>query len=115
MVEKPSHFKNETAPYPNLLDVVKIDELWRQVIGMLNPKSQLVRFLKTNTCALIDFREYKLSKRDALTCRDLLRKGLLSNDEFQYVMWDPDNIGKGLAKKVLVFGELTKIKKEVGT
>ncbi len=101
-------------PWFSMLDIVKIDGRWAQIVGGLTHRGdadgQSVIFLddKSRTLAYVDFREYKLDRHLDRYVKNFLATGEMSPEEFKNVYWDSDNIGTDLALDVTVFGEFSK-------
>lgn len=118
MSEKTPPFEKSPAesgpaePWFAILDIVKIDGRWAQIVGGLRNKNiegeQLVRYLEDNSTAYINFAEYQLSKiRDTMVA-DILKAGELSDKQFKNIHWDENNIGTEMSLWVHVFGEFEK-------
>ncbi|MEK7067184.1 MAG: hypothetical protein AAB950_00060 [Patescibacteria group bacterium] len=106
--------ETKELPWYSMLDVVKIDGRWAQIVGGLIDKNedrkQAVHYLDDNSSAYVQFNDYELTKQLHSHVSEMLRKGELSQAEFKYVHWDSENIGTDLAKNVTVFGEFEKKK-----
>ncbi len=106
--------ESEPEPWFELLDIVKIDGRWAQIVGALREKNpgeeQLITYLDDGSPGYVDFQKYELSRLLATHVAKILKAGELSEDEFKNVRWDSDNIGTKMSLHVHVFGEF--IKKE---
>jgi|GEM_PF-1953155 len=83
----------EQTPHPNLLDVVKIDGRFAQVLGGGN----YIKYLDDKSISSINWEEYFFKKftdnnhyRDKLYVSDLLEKKLISFEEYMSVHWNED-------------------------
>lgn len=103
-----------SQPWFSMLDIVKIDGRWAQIVGGLTHRGdadgQSVIFLDNKSRALeyVDFREYKLARHLDRSVRNMLASGEMSQNDSKNIHWDSDNIGTDLALEVTVFDEFVK-------
>ncbi len=103
--------KESQTQHPSLLDVVKIDGKWAQVI----PRLDRIAFLdekkgeKYNVIHEINWDDYGFKKLDTICVTDLLESGKISDEDFNKVHWGHEQkANPNLRGYVTVFGEYKK-------
>lgn len=105
----PEHTKETRGP--ELLDIVKIDGRWAQVIG----SGDMVKFLSTGVAERIDWGTYQLVKAykgRAVKLVEELDGEIFSPDEIVAIHWGADVVDPAerirMAREVSVFGVFEK-------
>ena len=107
MIDNPPSFESmeslQLPICPNLLDLVKIDDRWAQVIF----SGFVVRYLDDQSVELIDWRCLKLVKNWAEYPVSLLKQSIsLTDEEIRHVHWGSEQEEfPRLREQVSVFGE----------
>lgn len=93
----------EHAPRPALLDIVKLDGRWAQVIV----GGGYVNYLSENQVREIEWNEYTFKKRWGLSVDTLIELGQsFTQKEVDNIHWGPEEIQHPqLKRQVTVFGE----------
>jgi len=95
-----------STPRPNMLDIVKIDGKWAQVVS-----SDKVKYLSDrNSVAEVDWDKYTYQRDfNFLTAVDLVDRSEISDSEFMVIYWGTEQEkNPDIRRNVTVFGIFTK-------
>ncbi len=96
----------EPTPRPNLLDVVKIDGHWAQVVG----GGKLLLYLDDKSTESIDWNDFKFTKDWKGLPVSFVRESVdFTEKELKRIHWGPEQkYNPSLREEVSVFGEFEK-------
>lgn len=94
----------EITPTPHLLDVVKINGRWAQVIDL-----KYIKYLDDESVEPITWDEYDYQRGENIDVGDLMDKKEINEAEFMNIHWGADQeTNPSLRNHVTVFGEYYK-------
>jgi len=112
----PENEGKEPTPHPNLLDVVKIDNHWAQVLL----GGDHIRYLEDGSVEIINWDDYNYKPAEykyhdnkthqVIRVGDLAESGQINPEQLLKVHWDGETERKSpnIRNAVTVFGEYTK-------